>query len=76
MSAPIYKLFMFRNTEAYYQASEAERNEFLGKLMLPFKRSAANDWPCATRIGLRINGRFSASRCSRISKLSRSMRKP
>jgi hypothetical protein len=38
MSAPIYKMFMFRNTEAYYQASEAERNEFLGKLEAAFQK--------------------------------------
>jgi len=39
MSAPIYKLFMFRNTEAYYQASEAERNEFLTKLDEAFQKA-------------------------------------
>jgi hypothetical protein len=38
MSAPIYKLFMFRNTEAFYQASEEERNEFLGKLNAAFEK--------------------------------------
>ena len=38
MSQPIYKLFMFRNTEAYYQASEEERNEFLGKLNAAFEK--------------------------------------
>ena len=38
MSKPIYKMFMFRNTEAYYQASEAERNEFLGKLNAAFEK--------------------------------------
>lgn len=38
MSKPIYKLFLFRNTEAYYQASEEERNVFLGKLDEAFKR--------------------------------------
>lgn len=38
MSQPIYKLFMFRNTEAYYQASEEERNEFLGKLDAAFQK--------------------------------------
>lgn len=38
MSQPIYKMFMFRNTEAYYQASEQERNEFLGKLDAAFKK--------------------------------------
>ena len=39
MSAPIYKLFMFRNTEAYYQASEAEQNEFLAKLDAAFQKA-------------------------------------
>ena len=38
MSQPIYKLFMFRNTEAYYQASEEERNEFLAKLDAAFQK--------------------------------------
>lgn len=38
MAKPIYKLFMFRNTEAYYQASQNERDEFLGKLDEAFKR--------------------------------------
>jgi hypothetical protein len=38
MSQPIYKLFMFRNTEAYYQASEEERNEFLSKLGAAFEK--------------------------------------
>jgi hypothetical protein len=38
MAQPIYKLFMFRNTEAYFQASEAERNEVLGKLEAAFKK--------------------------------------
>ena len=38
MSQPIYKMFMFRNTEAYYQASEEERNEILGKLDVAFQK--------------------------------------
>jgi hypothetical protein len=38
MAQPIYKLFMFRNTEAYYQASEEERSEFLGKLDAAFQK--------------------------------------
>jgi len=38
MSQPIYKLFMFRNTEAYYLASEEERNVFLGKLDAAFQK--------------------------------------
>jgi hypothetical protein len=38
MSQPIYKMFMFRNTEAYYQASEEERNEILGKLDAAFQK--------------------------------------
>ena len=38
MSGPIYKVFLFRNTEAYYQASEAERNEFLSKLGDAFQK--------------------------------------
>ena len=38
MSQPIYKMFMFRNTEAYYQASEEERNEVLGKLDAAFQK--------------------------------------
>ena len=37
MSQPIYKMFMFRNTEAYYQASEEQRNEILGKLDAAFQ---------------------------------------
>jgi hypothetical protein len=31
-------MFMFRNTEAYYQASEEERNEILGKLDAAFQK--------------------------------------
>jgi hypothetical protein len=38
MSKPIYKMFMFRNTEAYYQASEEERNEVLAKLNAAFEK--------------------------------------
>jgi hypothetical protein len=38
MSAPIYKMFMFRNTEAFYLAPEAERNEFLAKLDAAFQK--------------------------------------
>jgi hypothetical protein len=38
MSQPIYKMFMFRSTEAYYQASEEERNEILGKLDAAFQK--------------------------------------
>ena len=38
MSGSICKLFLFRNTEAYYQASEEERNEFLGKLNAAFEK--------------------------------------
>ena len=38
MSQPIYKMFMFRNTEAYYQASEEERNEVLGKVDAAFQK--------------------------------------
>jgi hypothetical protein len=32
MAQPIYKLYMFRNVEAYYQLSQNERNELLGKI--------------------------------------------
>jgi hypothetical protein len=32
MAQPIYKLFMFRNIEAYYQLSQDERNELLVKI--------------------------------------------
>lgn len=32
MAQPIYKLFMFRNNEAYYQLSQDERNELLVKI--------------------------------------------
>ncbi|HEY3312951.1 MAG TPA: hypothetical protein VGK00_15025 [Anaerolineales bacterium] len=38
MSKPIFKLFMFRNIEAFYQATEAERNEVLGKLNAAFEQ--------------------------------------
>lgn len=38
MSGPIYKIFLFRNTEAYYQVSEETRNEFLGKLDAAFQK--------------------------------------
>jgi len=31
-------MFMFRNTEAYYQASEEQRNEVLGKLDAAFQK--------------------------------------
>jgi hypothetical protein len=39
MSQPIYKMFMFRNSEAYYQASEEERHEILGKLDAAFQKA-------------------------------------
>lgn len=39
MSQPVYKMFMFRNTEAFYQASEQERNEFLAKLDAAFQKA-------------------------------------
>ena len=38
MAKPIYKLFMFRNTEAYYQASQSERDEVFGKLTAAFEK--------------------------------------
>ena len=38
MAKSIYKLFMLRNTEAYYQASQSERDEVLGKLDEAFKK--------------------------------------
>ena len=38
MSGPIYKVFLFRNTEAYYQASEEQRNEFFSKLNAAFEK--------------------------------------
>ena len=38
MAQPIYKLFMFRNTEAYYQLPEDERNEALAKLDAAFQK--------------------------------------
>ena len=38
MAQPIFKLFMFRNTEAYFQASQAERDEVLGKLDAAFQK--------------------------------------
>lgn len=38
MAKPIYKLFMFRNVEAYYQLSQAERDEILGKLNAAFEK--------------------------------------
>jgi hypothetical protein len=38
MTQPIFKMFMFRNTEAYYQASEEERNEVLSKLDAAFQK--------------------------------------
>ena len=38
MPQPIHKMFMFRNTEAYYQLSEEQRNEILGKLDAAFQK--------------------------------------
>ena len=38
MAQPIYKLFQFRNTEAYYALSQDERNELLGKLDAAFQK--------------------------------------
>lgn len=38
MAKPIYKLFMFRNTEAYFQASQSERDEAFGKLNAAFEK--------------------------------------
>jgi hypothetical protein len=38
MAGPIYKLFLFRNTEAYYQLPEEERNTALAKLDAAFQK--------------------------------------
>ncbi len=38
MSQPIYKLFMFRPTQAYYEASEEQRNEILAKVNAAFEK--------------------------------------
>ena len=38
MAQPIYKLFLFKNTEAYYQLSEDERNGILAKLDAAFQK--------------------------------------
>lgn len=38
MAQPIFKLFMFRNTEAYYKATEEERDAVLGKLNAAFEQ--------------------------------------
>lgn len=38
MAQPIYKLFLFRYTEAYYQLPEDERNEALAKLDAAFQK--------------------------------------
>ena len=38
MSQPIYKLFLFRNTEAYYQLSSDEQNEILSQLDAAFQK--------------------------------------
>src|SRR5690242_1987560 len=38
MSEPIYKVFLFRNTEAYYQATEEQRNEFFSRLSAAFEK--------------------------------------
>lgn len=39
MSQPIYKTFLSRNTEAYYQTSEAERGELFAKLDAAFQKA-------------------------------------
>jgi hypothetical protein len=38
MAQPIYKLFQFRYTEAYYELSQDERNEMLEKLDAAFQK--------------------------------------
>jgi hypothetical protein len=38
MAQPIYKLFQFRYTEAFYQLSQDERNGILGKLNEAFQK--------------------------------------
>jgi hypothetical protein len=38
LTGPIYKLFLFRNTEAYYQLPEEERNAALAKLDAAFQK--------------------------------------
>jgi hypothetical protein len=39
MTRPIYKLFLFRNTEAYYQLPEEERDAALAKLEAAFQKA-------------------------------------
>jgi hypothetical protein len=38
MAQPIYKLFQFRNTEAFYELSQDQRDELLGKLDAAFQK--------------------------------------
>ncbi len=38
MTQPIYKLFLFKNIEAYYQLSPAEQQTLLGKIDAAFER--------------------------------------
>ena len=38
MAQPIYKLFQFRNTEAFYELSQDQRDELLGKLNAAFEK--------------------------------------
>jgi hypothetical protein len=39
MTQPIYKLFLFRNREAYYQLSQDQRNEILAKVEAAFQKA-------------------------------------
>jgi hypothetical protein len=39
MAQPIYKFFMFRNVEAFYQLSPAERDALFEKLDAAFKKA-------------------------------------
>ena len=38
MAGPIYKLWMFQYTDAWYQLSDEEKNSFLGKLQAAYEK--------------------------------------
>ena len=76
MAEPIYKFFMGRFLEPWYQLSKEEQDSLQAKLRDAKKNSAAHNQLYATQVGPRINGRLLDTRCSRTSKRSRSTWRP
>ena len=71
MTGPIYKLFMGRFLEAWYQLSEEEQKSLTAKLDEALEKVGLRGRSYATRVGPRINGWLLEWRSSRTSRRSR-----